>query len=120
MRKLTSFLFVSLDGVVEAPNRFVRSDVFEDLLLLIGETIAEQDTVLLGRQMYDEWSVYWPNATIEPFATFINNTPKYVVSKTLRRVDWNQSHLLSGNLDQAISALKQSASTEASASYNRF
>ncbi len=107
MRKLTSFLFISLDGVVEAPNRFVRGDVFEDLLLLIGETIAEQDTVLLGRQMYDEWSVYWPNATIEPFATFINNTPKYVVSKTLRRMDWNQSHLLSGNLDQAISILKK-------------
>lgn len=106
MRKLTSFLFISLDGVVEAPNRFVRNDVFEDLPSLIGETIAEQGCVLLGRQMYEEWSVYWPNSTIEPFASFINNTPKYVVSKTLNTVDWNQSHLLTGSLAEAVSVLK--------------
>jgi len=106
MRKLTSFLFISLDGVVEAPNRFVRDDVFQDLLSLIGETIAEQDAVLLGRKMYDEWSVYWPESKIEPFATFINNTPKYVVSRTLTTLGWRQSNLLSGDLRDEIATLK--------------
>src|SRR5438270_12802699 len=106
MRKLTSFLLVSLDGVVDAPNRFFRGDVYEDLLSLIGETIAEQDAVLLGRKMYDEWSVYWPKATTEPFATFINNTPKYVVSKTLKSVDWHRSSLLTGDLREEVAALK--------------
>ena len=84
MRKLTSFLFISLDGVVESPNTFVRPNVFDDISELIRETIAEQDTILLGRKMYQEWSQYWPGSKIEPFASFINNYPKFVVSSTLR------------------------------------
>ena len=109
MRKLTSFLFISLDGVVEAPNRFVRDDVSQDLLTLIGETIAEQDAVLLGRKMYEEWSSYWPESRIEPFATFINDTPKYIVSRTLTTLEWRQSNLLSGDLRDEIAALKNQA-----------
>ena len=107
MRKVTSCLFISLDGVVEAPDKFVRRDVYADFPSLIAETIAEQDAVLLGRKTYDEWSVYWPQSTIEPFATFINNTPKYVVSKTLQSVDWQQSNLIGGNLGDEIAALKK-------------
>jgi dihydrofolate reductase len=106
MRKLTSFLFISVDGVVEAPHRFVRGDVFDDLTSLIGETISEQDSVLLGRCMYEEWSEYWPGATIEPFASFINNTPKFVVSKTLKTLEWQHSTLLTGDLKVEIAGLK--------------
>jgi dihydrofolate reductase len=80
MRKLTSYLFISLDGVVEAPNAFLRDDLYQDLDLFIDETLAEQDTVLLGRRTYEEWSRFWPDSKIEPFATFINNVPKYVAS----------------------------------------
>lgn len=47
MRKLTSFLFMSLDGVVEAPHVFVRPELYEAFPALIGETIAEQDAVLI-------------------------------------------------------------------------
>ncbi len=89
MRKLTSFLFISLDGVVESPNTFVRPNVFDDIIELIRETIAEQDTILLGRKMYQEWSQYWPASKIEPFATFINNHPKFVVSSTIRDLAWS-------------------------------
>jgi len=106
MRKLTSFLFISLDGVVESPNRYVRDDVYQDLLSLIGETIAEQDAVLLGRKMYEEWSVYWPESKIEPFATFINNTQKYIVSRTLTSLGWHRSNFLSGDLREQVAALK--------------
>ena len=107
VRKVTSYLFISLDGVVEAPDKFVRSDLYEDFDPLIAETIAEQDAVLLGRKTYDEWSAYWPSSTIEPFASFINNTPKYVVSKTLKSVDWPKSNLIAGNLGDEIAALKR-------------
>ena len=52
MRKLTSFLFASLDGVVEAPNRYVRDDLYGDLLSLIRETLKtlewRQSTLLPG------------------------------------------------------------------------
>jgi dihydrofolate reductase len=106
MRKVTSFLFISLDGVVESPNTFVRGDVFADIVALIGETVADQDTVLLGRRMYEEWSTYWPSSNIEPFATFINTTPKLVVSRTLREVGWSHCALLDGDLESALAELK--------------
>ena len=56
MRKLTSFLFISLDGVVESPNTFVRPNAFDDINALIHDTIAEQDSILLGRKMYQDRS----------------------------------------------------------------
>lgn len=108
MRKLTSFLFMSLDGVVEAPNTYVRPEVFEDFPALIGQTVAEQDTVLLGRKMYEEWSEFWPTSNIQPFSDFINNVPKFVVSKTLATADWDRSTVLSGPLHTEIAMLKNS------------
>ena len=83
MRKLISFLFISVDGVVEAPDRFVRDDAYSDLTPLIEEGIADQDSVLLGRSTYEKWSQFWPDAKIEPFATFINNTPKFTLTFSL-------------------------------------
>jgi dihydrofolate reductase len=106
MRKLTSFLFISLDGVVESPNSFVRQNVFDDIIELIRETIVEQDTILLGRKMYQEWSQYWPNSKIEPFATFINNQPKLVVSTAPINLEWRHSKLLGRDLAGSIAALK--------------
>lgn len=108
MRKLISYLFISLDGVVEAPDRFLRDDLYQDLAPL-DETIAEQDAVLLGRKTYEEWSMFWPDANIEPFATFINNVPKYVASKSLKSLSWPQSHLLSGDIHDEIASLKSQA-----------
>jgi dihydrofolate reductase len=106
MRKLMSCLFISLDGVVESPDSFVRPDLYNDFPEIIRETIAEQDTVLLGRKMYEEWSQFWPNSQIEPFASFINSHPKFVVSSTLRNLEWNHSTLLRGDLADAIGELK--------------
>ena len=106
MRRLTSFLFISLDGVVEAPNTFVRADVFDDIIELIGDTVAEQDAILLGRKMFDEWSNYWPDSTIEPFASFINNHHKYVVSSTLKEVNWRHSSLIHDDVSNAIADVK--------------
>jgi dihydrofolate reductase len=106
MRKLTSLLFMSLDGVVEAPNTFVRPNLYGDFPELIGETIAEQDAVLLGRKMYEEWSQFWPDSKIEPFASFINCTQKFVVSSTLANLEWRNSTLLGGDLGDALATLK--------------
>jgi dihydrofolate reductase len=106
MRKLMSTLFVSLDGVVEAPDKFVRSDMYEDFPAEVDEALSEQDAVLLGRRIYDEWSTFWPTSGIEPFATFINNTPKFVVSSTLREVAWNASTLIDHDATAAIAGMK--------------
>jgi dihydrofolate reductase len=109
MRKLVSHLFISLDGVVEAPNRFLRDDLYQDLDQFNDETIGGQDAVLLGRKTYEEWSGFWPGSRIEPFATFINNVPKYVASKSLKTLDWARSSLLSGDILNEIVALKSQA-----------
>jgi dihydrofolate reductase len=106
MRKLTTCLFISLDGVVEAPNTFVRPNVYEDFPELIGESNAEQDAVLLGRKIYEEWSQFWPDSKIEPFASFINSTQKFVVSSTLANLEWRNSTLLGGDLADAVATLK--------------
>jgi dihydrofolate reductase len=106
MRKLCSFLMMSLDGVVEAPQKFVRQGLFEDIPGLIRETIADQDAVLLGRKQYEEWSGYWPNSNIQPFANFINNTPKFVVSHALQEVKWNASSLIHQDLLATVAELK--------------
>jgi dihydrofolate reductase len=103
MRKLTSHLFISLDGVVEAPDKWMRSDLYEDIPEL---PLSDEDAVLLGRKLYDEWSTFWPASNIEPFATFINNTPKFVVSSTLREVNWKGSTLIRHNVAGAIAKLK--------------
>lgn len=103
MRKLTANLFMSLDGVVEAPSTFMRPDLYGDIP---EEYIAEQDAVLMGRKIYEEWSQFWPESKIEPFASFINNHPKFVVSSTLRNVEWRNSTLLDGDLEDAIRKLK--------------
>ncbi len=106
MRKLISTLFISLDGVVESPDKYVRSEMYEDFPEEVDTSLSEQDAVLLGRKIYDEWSVFWPASNIEPFATFINNTPKFVVSSTLREVNWQSSTLISHDVTGAITKLK--------------
>lgn len=107
MRKLFAGLFISLDGVVEAPNLWQFDNFDEDMMAAMGLQLATEDTVLLGRVTYQEWAPYWPTSTDEPFASFINNTPKYVVSTTLDKVEWQNSKLIKGDLVKGITALKQ-------------
>lgn len=109
MRKLTAFLFMSLDGVVEAPETWVRPELYADFPALIGETIAEQDAVLLGRKTYADWSAFWPGSDIQPFAGFINAVPKFVVSATLATAGWAGSTILSGSLTADVAGLKAGA-----------
>jgi dihydrofolate reductase len=107
MRKVVSGLFISLDGVVEAPYKW-QFDVFDDgMMAEMGAHIAAEDTILLGRVTYQEWAPYWPTSTDEPYASHINNTPKVVVSTTLDKVEWKNSTLIKENLAQEIARLKQ-------------
>lgn len=107
MRKVTSGLFISLDGVVEAPNEWQFDNFDNEMAQTLDAHIANEDTILLGRVTYQEWAPYWPTSTDEPYASHINNTPKYVVSTTLDQVDWQNSMLVRGNLAELITSLKQ-------------
>jgi len=107
MRKVTSGLFVSMDGVVEAPNLW-QFDVFDqDMIQAMSEEISAIDTVLLGRVTYQEWLPYWPNATEDlGYADFINKTPKFVFSRTLKEVDWGNAVLVNIPMEEKVRQLK--------------
>jgi dihydrofolate reductase len=110
MRKVIAGLFISLDGVTEAPNEWQFDHFDADMMAALSAHIAAEDTILLGRVTYQEWAPYWPTSTDEPYASHINNTPKVVVSTTLDQVEWGKwdnATLLKGNLVEEITKLKQ-------------
>jgi len=108
MRKLIAGLFYSIDGVAEAPNLFQFDSFDAELGQMLGKTMAEVDTVLMGRVGYQEWAGYWPHASQDlDFAGFINAVPKFVASDTLSGpLDWNNSRLIEGRLEDFVRALK--------------
>lgn len=109
MRKVVSGLFVSLDGVVQAPNEW-QFAFDEEMGAALGDTLEKADTILLGRVTFSEWAGYWPTVTSgedAAFAKWINESPKYVVSSTLDSVDdWANSTLVKGDLADAVAELK--------------
>ena len=107
MRKVVAALFISMDGVVESPE-WSMPFFDEDAMTEMQSQLNQQDTVLLGRVSYEEWASYWPTSTDEPFASFINNVPKYVFSTTLDNVNaWQNTTLVKGDAAKFISELKQ-------------
>jgi dihydrofolate reductase len=110
MRKVASWLFVSLDGVVEAPNEW-QFDVFDDVMLAAVNSQSDaEDAMLLGRVTYQDWLPFWPTSTDEPYASHINTIPKYVISTTLDKVEWGKWEkptLIKKNLAKEINKLKQ-------------
>jgi dihydrofolate reductase len=104
-RKVVAFEFLSLDGVAESPDRFFTD--WDDVMDASGEAlIATQDAVILGRRSYDEWAQFWPGSDIEPFATFINAVPKYVVTSTPLEREWANTSVIDGDLAEFVRGLK--------------
>ena len=104
-RKVVAAYFLSLDGVAEAPDRFITA--WDDETDVSGEKlIATQDAVILGRRSYDEWAGFWPGSEIQPFASFINAVPKYVATSTALEPEWTNSHVIDGGLVDFVRDLK--------------
>ena len=106
MRKIVSGLFISLDGVIEAPNDWTGPWFNPELGQAVGSFIAAQDAMLLGRVSYDEFAAFWPQQTGD-MADSMNGTAKYVVSGTLKSADWQNSTLI-----PAASAIAEIAELE--------
>jgi len=108
MRKIVAGLFITLDGVVESPDKW-QFPYFNDEM---GQAVTSQmdaaDAMLLGRQTYQEFAAFWPNAdAADPFTARMNNTPKFVVSTTLDTVAWQNSTLIRSNVAEELTRLKQ-------------
>jgi dihydrofolate reductase len=109
--------FVSLDGVIEAPGggedyrhagwtfeieRGQEGDKFK------LEELQEAEAQLLGRVTYEGFAAAWPQMEDEAgFATKMNAMPKYVVSSTLERADWENTTILSGDPADSVATLKE-------------
>jgi dihydrofolate reductase len=99
-----------LDGVTESPEKWQFDHFDSDMMAALQAHIAAEDTILLGRVTYVEWAPYFPTSTDEPYASHINNTPKYVVSTTLDNVAWgtfDTISLIKDNVAETITRLKQ-------------
>ena len=118
MRRINAALFITLDSVVEAPGSdattlpekcgwsmpFTNDEVEQ----VIGAGMANSDAMLLGRRTYQEFAAFWPNLPADdPFGQFMNNQTKYVVSTTLDKAEWKNSHLIKGDVAAELNKLKQ-------------
>jgi dihydrofolate reductase len=100
MRKVVAYEFISLDGVIEAPDQWHFPYFDEEMGEAIGEGFAASDAMLMGRVNYEGWAAYWPGQDPEenPIADTMNGRRKYVVSTTLEEpLEWNNSTLIKGN-----------------------
>ncbi len=122
MPKIVVNAFLTLDGVMQAPGgpdedrdggfthggwQFPYAD--DVMGRLVTEGMADADGFLLGRRTYDIFSGYWPKVTdpTNPIATALNSRPKYVVSRSLDRVTWNNSSLVKGDVVAELRKLRQ-------------
>jgi dihydrofolate reductase len=108
VRKIVLFNMMTLDGFFAGPNGDIdwhkTDDEFNDFA---NEQLGQAGGLLFGRVTYQLMESYWPTATDDPeVARSMNELPKFVVSRTLTSVDWQNTTLLH-DADAALSKLKE-------------
>jgi dihydrofolate reductase len=121
MSRITAFIHLTLDGVMQAPGRpdEDRREGFEhggwaaqysdpEQQKAVGASMMNTGAILLGRRTYEDFHDVWPMRTDNPFSAILNNTLKYVASRTLKEpLPWMNSKLLAGNAEDAVAKLRK-------------
>jgi len=120
MRKMVVNTFITLDSVMQAPGGPEEdpTDNFkyggwsfnywdEFMGKLMDEFMARPFELLLGRRTYEIFAAHWPYIKDDPTADKFNTTRKYVVSKTVNKLNWNNSFLIKDNVVQELYKLKE-------------
>ncbi|HZB22327.1 MAG TPA: dihydrofolate reductase family protein [Gaiellaceae bacterium] len=120
MRKLTVNTFSTLDGVMQAPGGPEEDPTGgfehggwsagywdESMGEWMGEFMGKPFDLLLGRKTYEIFAAHWPHQRDEPGAEQLNSATKYVASRTLDSVEWENSQLLEGDAAEAVARLKE-------------
>ena len=103
MRKLIESTLVSLDGIIESPDRW---SIFDDETARLSlQELDNYDAFIMGRVTYEFFRANWASVTGNPYIDRINAMPKYVASRTLSEVTWNAT-LLGPDIVGAIERLK--------------
>lgn len=120
MRKIVVLSFISLDGVMQAPGGPEEDltggfelggwtvNFFDDFLgKVMGDQMGKPFDLLLGRKTYEIFASHWPYVDeSDPGGKVINNAMKYVVTRTPRTFDWQNSTCITGDVVQEITNLK--------------
>jgi dihydrofolate reductase len=121
MRKLVVGTFTTLDGVMQAPGGpdedrdggfrhggWLVPYFDEKFLEIMTEWTKRAGAFLLGRKTYEIFAGSWPKSTdpADEIATALNTRPKFVASRTLETLAWNNSHLLRGDVAEEVAKLK--------------
>ncbi|HVS97288.1 MAG TPA: dihydrofolate reductase family protein [Puia sp.] len=115
MRKIIVTEFITLDGVIEAPGGNETPHPNGGWQTKYGhpetgkykvDELARVEALLLGKNTYEAFAAYWPQQTGAAFADPINKLPKYVVSRSLKKTEWANSHILR-DVAKDVGALKQ-------------
>jgi dihydrofolate reductase len=126
MRKLVILSFISLDGVMQGPGGPYEDPTggfthggwavgyFDDFLAkVMVKQMSKSYDLLLGRKTYEIFAAHWPYVkTEDPFAAGLNSTKKYVVSKTMTKLDWSNSELIKGDVANEVKRLKEQGGPE--------
>jgi class 3 adenylate cyclase len=114
--KLVVTAFMTLDGIVEAPgfdehrtgrNAWALRVQNEEDGAFNQAHAMSAEAFLLGRRTWQIWAAFWPTAAADPAMTaWMNDIPKYVVSNTLKRADWNNTTIISGDIAAQVARLK--------------
>ncbi|MDB5019581.1 MAG: hypothetical protein JWQ28_708 [Pedobacter sp.] len=121
MRRIISFMHISLDGFVAGPNgemNWIKVD--EEIFDYVGKRISEGDTALYGRVTYQMMENYWPKAGEKPEASkhdidhskWYNKAHKVVLSRTMKEERLPNTTIISDNLSDEINEIKQQAGND--------
>jgi dihydrofolate reductase len=108
VRKIKSNFFISLDGVVESPDKWHFPYFDDEMGAAVGAGFATTDAMLMGRVLYEEWAAYWPEHADEPFGDVMNSMKKYVVSNSLQTADWQNTEVIGGDAAAKVADIKAS------------
>ena len=111
MRKIIASLFISLDGVVEAPDQWHFPYFNDEMGAAVDRVLGTADTLLIGRETYDSFAGAWPEREAAGgedayFAKKLGDARKIVVSNQQLEFTWRNSEQLKGEFVEAVTALK--------------
>jgi dihydrofolate reductase len=121
MRKIVATISLTLDGVMQAPGRpdedrrggfehggWARAYNDSVMMKAMGEGMAQGADLLFGRRTYEDFFAVWPGRKDNPFTAVLDNSQKYLASRTLRDpLPWQNSTLLSGDAAETVARLKE-------------
>jgi dihydrofolate reductase len=106
MRKLIVSNSVTLDGRVDEVRDWALPGDDEEFVKHQTELLSHSDGLVLGRKSYEFFAAVWPSRS-GAFPDRMNGIAKYVASSTLKDLEWENSHLIEGDVPEAVAKLKQ-------------